>query len=105
MQALIILFDVPLRASCYGVYDRRADAHYLLLKKNKNNNIVCLKIKKQIGHMAAKENHLNTPEALGSAGILSLAKLLICYSALDKKSKIENQKVEKQGFLNSPRPL
>jgi hypothetical protein len=40
--------------------------------------------------MAAEGNHLNMPEALGSAGILSLAKLLICYSALDKK--IENRK-------------
>ena len=31
LQALIIPFDVSLRASCYGVYDRRAkDAHNLL---------------------------------------------------------------------------
>jgi hypothetical protein len=40
IQALIILFDVPLRASCYGVYDRRADAHNLLFNKNKNKDIV-----------------------------------------------------------------
>jgi hypothetical protein len=91
MQALIILFDVSLRASCYGVYDRRADAHNLLFNKNKNKNIVGQE-KKQIGHMAAEGNHLNTPEALGSVGILSLAKLLISYSALDKKSTIKSRK-------------
>jgi hypothetical protein len=42
--------------------------------------------------MAAERSHPNTPEALGSVGILSLAKLLICYSALDKKSTIKNRK-------------
>ena len=56
--------------------------------------------------MATGGNHQTIPETLGSVGILSLAKLLSCYSALNPRTKIENQKVEKQGFLNnSPTPL
>jgi len=31
IQTLIIPLDVPLRASCYGVYDRRAKGAHMVL--------------------------------------------------------------------------
>ena len=43
--------------------------------------------------MAAERDHPSRPETSSSAGILSLVKLLICYSALDQKLKSKGLRV------------